>query len=146
MCNWIYQNKVIENISQLPEGTHAFIYKVTRNSDGKFYVGKKNMYFERSKPLTKKELEEHVGKGKKPKKKKVITESDWKSYYGSEPTLKLDVKNMGESAFSREILHICTHKKQATYQELRYQILNGCLESDNCYNSQILGKIWRKDI
>lgn len=146
MSNWKYNNNEIVDINQFPEKSYAFVYKITRISDGKFYIGKKNLYFERSKLLTKKELEEHTGKGKKPKKKKVITESDWKKYFGSEPTLKEDVKSLGPEAFTREILHVCTHKKQTTYQELRYQILNGCLESQNCYNSQLLGKIWRKDI
>jgi len=146
MSNWFYQNKEITDLSQLPEDAFAFVYRITRKADGKFYVGKKNLRFERSKLLTKKELLEYEGKGKKPKKKKVVTESDWKSYYGSEPNLKKDVADLGEDAFDREILHICTHKKQATYQELRYQILSGCLESNNCYNSQLLGKIWRKDI
>ncbi len=145
MSNWFYKNKEILSIEDLPEDSFSFVYKITRKSDGKFYIGKKNLRFERSKLLTKKELLEYTGKGKKPKKKKVITESDWKTYYGSEPNLKKDVSDLGEDMFLREILHICTNKKQTTYQEFRYQILNGCLESDNCYNSQVLGKFWKKD-
>lgn len=143
---WYYKEGVITDISQFPENTYGFIYKITSVEDGKFYVGRKNLHSERSKPLTKKELLEHTGKGKKPTKKKVISESDWADYYGSNSNLKKDVKEKGKDNFKREILHLCTHKKQMTYQELRYQILNECLESDNSYVDNIMGKFWRKDI
>jgi hypothetical protein len=143
---WLYQNQVIENIEQFPKETFGFIYRITRISDGKFYIGRKNLYSERTKALTKKELSEHTGKGKKPTKKKVIAESDWDSYFGSEPNLKECVKELGKEAFKREILQLCNHKKQMTYQELRYQIIEGCLESENCWNNNILGKFWKKDI
>lgn len=142
---WLYQNKVIANIEDLPEGTFGFIYKITRLSDGKFYVGRKNLYSERSKPLTKKEISEQTGRGKRPTKKKVVSESDWKRYNSSNPDLKAIVKELGEQAFKHEILHICEHKKQMTYQELRYQVLNGCLESENSWNDNILGKFFKKD-
>jgi hypothetical protein len=143
---WLYKDQVINNIADFPEGTYGFIYKITRITDGKFYVGRKNLYSERNKPLTKKELSEHTGKGKKPSKKKVVSESDWQTYYGSNSNLKVDVKELGKEAFKREILHLCTHKKQMTYQELRHQILEGCLESPTSYVDNILGKFWRKDI
>lgn len=143
---WLFKDQVINSIEDFPESTYGFIYKITRTSDGKFYVGRKNLYSERTKALTKKELSEHTGKGKKPTKKKVVSESDWQTYYGSNATLKADVKATGKEGLVREILHLCTHKKQMTYQELRHQFLNGCLESENCWNDNILGKFWRKDI
>ena len=143
---WIYKGQSITDISQIPENVYGFIYKITRSSDGKFYVGRKNLYSERTKPLTKKELSEQTGKGRKPTKKKVVSESDWQAYYGSNATLKADIKLTGKEDLVREIIHLCTHKKQMTYQELRHQFLNGCLESDNCWNDNILGKFWRKDI
>jgi hypothetical protein len=143
---WFYKKQFITEISDLPENAYGFIYRITKVDDGKFYIGRKNLISERNKPLTKKELSEHTGKGKKPTKKKVVSESDWKTYYGSNAALKADVKELGKEAFVREILHICTHKKQMTYQELRHQLINGCLESTNCYVDNILGKFWRKDI
>lgn len=134
------------SLDDFPKDVIGFTYRITRISDGKFYVGRKNLYSERNKPLTKKELSEHTGKGRKPTKKKVVAESDWQAYFGHEATLKADVKERGKEAFKREIIHLCSHKKQMTYQELRHQILQGCLESDNCWNSNILGKFWKKDI
>jgi len=145
MYNWKHKEREINSIEDFPEGVKSFIYLITRISDGKFYIGKKNLYTERTKSLTKKELLEHTDK-RKSKKKKVVAESDWKTYHGSEITLKEDVKKLGPDAFTREILHFCTNKKQTTYQEVRYQIEYKCLESDNSYNGQILGKFWRKDI
>lgn len=144
--NWEYNGKEMSSLEDFPINTIGFTYRITRIIDGKFYIGRKNLYSERSKPLTKKELSEHTGKGKKPTKKKVVAESDWQAYFGSEATLKADVKERGKEAFKREIIHLCSHKKQMTYQELRHQILQGCLESDNCWNSNILGKFWKKDI
>jgi len=143
---WFYKGQVVRELSQFPEGTYGFIYKITRVEDGKFYVGKKNLLSERTKLLTKKELAELPAKGRKPTKKKVITESNWKDYYGSEPSLKESISELGRYAFKREILHLCSHKKQLTYQEMRHQILEGCLESENCFNGNVLGKFWRKDI
>jgi hypothetical protein len=145
MINWLYQESEIDSIEKFPEGTVAFIYKITRIEDGKFYIGKKSIYSTKTKALTKKELSEQSDK-RLSKKKKVTSESDWKTYYGSDALLKEDVKAKGKEAFKREILLFCTSKKQATYQEVRQQILNNCLESDNCYNGQILGKFWKKDV
>lgn len=143
---WFYKGQVITDISEFPENSYGFIYKIRKIEGGKFYIGRKNLISERNKPLTKKELSEHTGKGKKPTKKRVVSESDWKTYYGSNAALKSDIKELGKEAFVREILYICSHKKQMTYQELRHQIINGCLESTNCYVDNILGKFWRKDI
>ncbi len=70
---WFYKGQVIKEIGEFPENTYGFIYKITRIEDGKFYIGRKNLYSERTKAITKKELAEHTGKGKKPTKKKVIT-------------------------------------------------------------------------
>jgi len=141
---WLYQGSEIKDIEQFPEGVIGFIYKITRVSDGKYYIGKKSLYSERNKPLTKKELADYKAPGKKPKKKKVISESDWKTYHGSHQVLKEEVKKTGGEGFVREILFLCTSKKQLTYQEIRHQILNNW-ESDQCWNDQILGKFWKKD-
>ena len=143
---WLYKEKLIKSIEELPENAHSFIYKITHIQTKKFYIGKKSIYSERNLPLTKKEILEYKGKGRVPKKKKVVKESDWLTYFGSEPSLKEDVKKYGKDQFIKEIIHICYNKKQATYQEIRHQILDGCLESDNCYCSNILGKFFKKDL
>ena len=144
MKSWTYNGVEINDISQFPEGAVGFVYKITNVHTGKFYIGKKILRFKRTKALTKKELTLITDK-RSSKKKTVITESDWKTYYGSEEKLKNDIKLYGTDYLSRVIICICNSTKQMTYQEVKQQILHGCLESDNCYNSQILGKFWKKD-
>ena len=145
---WHYSGSVIDNIEQFPESAFGFIYKITCVDTGKWYIGRKNLYSERNKPLTKKELAEDAllkKPGKKKTKKLVIKESDWLKYYGSEELIKAEVKEKGKAVFHREILHITFSKKATTYQEIRYQILHGALESDNSYNSNISGYYFRSD-
>lgn len=145
MKNWLYNGEEITDISQLGEGAIGFIYKITSViGKQKFYIGKKSLLSTRNIPLGKKALAERTDK-RLSKKKKVVKESDWKTYCGSESTLKEDIINYGDEYFHREILHICDSKKSLTYQEIRYQILNQCLESGNSYNSNIIGKFFRSD-
>ena len=146
MPNWFYENKEVTEEYQFDEKAVGFVYMITNIETGKFYIGRKVFTNTLTKKLTKKEISEQSGPGRKPTKKKVVAESDWQAYFGSEATLKADVKERGKEAFKREIIHLCSHKKQMTYQELRHQILQGCLESDNCFNGNILGKFWKKDI
>lgn len=143
MENWIYNGIEITDKAQLPEGVIGFIYKITGKTSGKYYIGKKSIHSVRKKPLTKKELATLEDK-RSSKKKTVVKESDWKTYMGSEEDLKKDIKSLGEDYFYREILHFCCNKTALTYQEVRYQILFGVLESDNCYNRNILGKFYKK--
>jgi hypothetical protein len=44
--NWSYNENIIEDISQFPENTYGFIYKVTHTPTGKSYIGKKVLYFQ----------------------------------------------------------------------------------------------------
>ena len=145
MKTWIYKDIPISDISQFPPETYGFIYKIINDTTGWFYVGRKVLFFERKIALGKKELAALEDK-RSSKKKIVIKESDWKTYMGTQENLAKDVKLYGEDNFSRIILDICKTKKSMTYQELRWQILEGCLESDKCYCDNILGKFYRRDL
>jgi hypothetical protein len=146
---WLYRGSSITALDQLPEGACGFVYVVIHKATGKFYIGKKNLYSERTKKLTKKELEEQAElkkPGRKKTSKKVIAESDWMNYYGSEPTLKEEVETLGKDKFKRSILQLCYTKKQLTYYEQYFQFRLNVLEDDNCYNSNIAGTFFRKDL
>jgi len=148
---WHYSGSIVDHIDQFPEGAIGFVYKITSldSPDGKFYIGKKNIHSTRNIKLGKKELEAQAAlkkPGKKLSKKKVVKESDWKTYYSSEPVLKEEVKSLGPSLFKREILEIAFSKKQLTYFEIKYQILHRVLESDNSYNNNISGHFFKKDL
>ena len=72
--NWIYKKQEIENISQFPNNTYGFIYKITHTPSGKSYIGKKVLYHNKKVKLGKKELALHEGVGRKPSSK-IVTPS-----------------------------------------------------------------------
>ena len=150
---WIHKGQIILSIGDMPENTYGFIYEVTHTPTGKKYLGKKVLYFERNKKLGIRALEalrkERKAKGiggRVPAKKKVITESDWESYYGSQKEILDLVKKEKQEDFKREILQFVPDKKQLTYYECKYLFINEVLETRNNYiNDNILGKFYRKD-
>lgn len=150
---WTYNGQIITEINDMPEGTYGFIYKVIHTPSQKKYIGKKVLYFERNKRLGKRALEalreERAKKGIKgrvPLKQKVITESDWKDYYGSHLEIKRLLEKDGPMAFQKQILSYVKSKKELTYYECKELFINEVLERDNQYiNDNILGKFFRKD-
>ena len=150
---WIHKGKEIKELSDFPEDAYGFIYKVTHIPTGKKYLGKKVLFFERNVPLSKKQLEElkqerrqEGKKGKTPSKQKVVKESDWKTYYGSQKEIRELVKQSNSSDIIREILHIVSSKKLLTYFETKYLFIEGVIENQNEFiNDNILGKFFRKD-
>jgi hypothetical protein len=144
--NWLYNNEIIENISQFPPSTYGFIYKVTHTPTGKSYIGKKVLYFNKKVKLGKKELALQSGPGRKPTSKLTIKESDWKTYYESEDFIKNKIKENKQNEFTREILQLVSNKKLLTYFECKYQFIHGVIENpEKWINSNILGKFYSKD-
>lgn len=150
---WLYNNKNIESMEDMPEEAYGFIYEILHIPSGKRYLGKKVLYFRRNKKIGKRELEkiklerkEKGIKGRAPAKKEVITESDWKTYYGSHEKIKELVKRGKPEDFKREILQFVFSKKLLTYYENKWLFLKGVLEGDTDYiNDNIEGRYFRKD-
>lgn len=109
----------------------GFVYLITNLQNNRKYIGKKLLKFKKTKTI-------------KGKKKKLLVESDWKTYWGSNDELKNDVKTLGEINFTREVLKFCKTKGELSYFELKEQIIMGVLESDEYYNSWIMARV-RKD-
>jgi uncharacterized protein YlzI (FlbEa/FlbD family) len=146
MSNWLYNNKRIESIEDFPENTFGFIYITTHIPTGKKYLGKKSLYHNIKKKLTKKELaEQPVTRGRKLTTQIIQKESDWKTYYGSEEFIKQKIKDKKQEEFTREIIHFVPNKKLLTYFECKYQFQLGVLESNEWLNTNILGKFFTKD-
>ena len=146
MNNWLYKQKVINSIEDMPTDTFGFIYVVTHVPTGKSYIGKKSLYHNVKKALTKKELAEQTGPGRKPTKKVVQKESDWKTYYGSAKPILEFIKDGKQEDFTREILELVPNKKLLTYYERNYLFQAGVLEHPEKYfNDNILGKFFSKD-
>lgn len=130
-----------------PEDNFGFVYKITNLTDGKFYIGKKVFWNNKKHKLTKKQLAEQTGPGRKPTFEVIKTESDWKTYWGSNKQLLADIKILGEDHFECLILQVCKTKKQLTYYEMHYQCKFECLVSPlMSYNDNILGKFFTKDL
>lgn len=150
---WYYQDEIIDILDKFPKNTFGFVYKITNICEtsprfGYFYIGKKQLWSERNVKLSNKELAiiaEEKRPGKKPSKKKVIKESDWLKYYGSEPEIKKDIQEMGKDNFKREIICFAFSKKQLTYLEIKNQMIFEVLEKKNTYNSNIEGRYFKKD-
>ena len=126
-------------------GHYGFVYIITNLETNKFYIGKKAFIHNKKKKLTKKEIAEHTGAGRKPTTRVDKVDSGWKSYYGSSKELLADVKLLGEDKFERVIIHFAKNKKQLTFLELQEQIIHNVLFTDNSYNDNIAGKYFRKD-
>jgi hypothetical protein len=135
----------MESLEDFPENCIGFIYLIKNLVNSKIYIGRKSLYSNTNKKLTKKEISEQTGPGRKPTKKLVTKESNWKVYMGSSKELLADVKEFGEDSFSREILQLCFSKKQMTFYEINHQMKYDVLEVDS-YNDNILGKFYRKDL
>jgi hypothetical protein len=150
MREWLYVSEKdntcsIKSLEDFPENCVGFIYLIKNQTTGKIYIGKKSLYSNTNKKLTKKEIAEQTGPGRKPTKKLVTKESNWKVYMGSSKELLADIKETSEDIYERNILHFCFSKKQLTYYEINYQMKYNVLEVDS-YNDNILGKFYRKDL
>ena len=143
---WLYKNKEVLSLEDLPQDTYGFIYISIHQPTGKSYIGKKSLFHNVRKKLTKKQLVEQTGRGRKPTTEIIQKESDWKTYYGSaKPILDL-IKEGKQEEFTREILQLVTNKKLLTYYECKYLFMLGVIEKqDGYFNDNILGKFFRKD-
>jgi len=143
---WLYKDKEINQLSDMPEPQpFGFIYEVTHLPTGRKYLGKKQLISVQNKPLGKKELAALTDK-RASKKKQVIKESDWKTYYGSNPEIKSLIKEGKQSEFKREILMFVQTKKLLTYYENKFLFINEVIEPHTNYiNDNIEGRYFKKD-
>lgn len=105
----------------------GFVYHIENKETGKFYIGqKKILKVEKRPPL----------KGKV-RKRKIVKQSDWKTYCGSSNELKNDVLKFGEDKFTFKIIRFCDSKWECSYWELYYQMHNHVLFREDSYNGII---------
>jgi len=145
--DWYYKGEAMTSVEDFPPLTFGFVYRVTHEPSGKIYIGKKVLQFTRKAKLTKRDLALYEGeKGRKPSFKRVVKESDWKTYYGSHKEILALIKDGKQEDFKREILTCVPTKKLLTYEETKalfiYEVL---IKPDEYFNDNILGKFFRKD-
>jgi hypothetical protein len=145
--NWTYKNENINGITDFPDRTFGFIYRIVHIPSDKAYIGKKVLFHNRKVKLTKKELKEYEGVvGRRPSFRIAVKESDWKNYWGSNKYLKELMKEEPIENFERQILACAPTKKLLTYYEVKYQMVYQVLEKpEEFFNDNILGKFYTKD-
>ena len=128
---WLYNDEPFDQ----PQPEHyGFVYIIQNTQTGKSYIGKKLFWHKKTKIL-------------KGKKKRYLAESDWKSYYGSSIELQKDVKEAGEQAFQRKILHLCKSKSECSYYEGMEQFQRAVLfKPELYYNDWIIVRVHRKHV
>lgn len=123
---WIYNNEPIEE--NIPDNAIGFVYEITNLSSGRRYIGKKSLFFSKTRRI----------KGKKKKEK---VESDWREYYSSSVELNEDVKNLGVKNFKREILRFCSSKGEMSYYESKFILGTDAIIKDTYYNGWLSCRI-----
>lgn len=126
---WIYNDD--EFTSKDIGDYKAFVYQITNLTNNRKYIGKKRFISRRTLPPLK----------GKTRKRKIVKESDWKTYWGSNEELQEDVKKLGEANFKREILRLCCTLSESSYYEAKEQFENDVLLSEHFYNSWIDVKV-----
>ncbi len=128
MNSWLYKGIEFippENFSS--DDYYGFVYMITNRATGRKYIGKKFFWSKKTLPITK----------TRKRRKRLLVESDWKEYYGSNVHLKEEVQKMGADCFHREILHLCKTKGECAYMETKEQFDRDVLLTDDYYNGII---------
>jgi len=126
---WLYNGKVFE--SEDINDYFGFCYLLTDLKNGKQYIGRKYFYSIRK---------------KKGIRKRVRSESDWKSYYSSSKKIQLLVQESGPNRFKREILSLYKKKGQVNYNETKLLFQHNVLEAKDengeklYYNDNIMNR------
>ena len=111
----------------IPENAFGFIYEIVNTTNGKKYIGKKQMT---------RRIKRNPLKGKTRKRIDHI-ESDWKTYTGSSDSLNNDISTLGIEKFNFNILKFCYSKFELSYFEAKIQFARDVLLSENYYNGII---------
>lgn len=127
---------------------YGYVYMTINLESGRQYIGKKIFKNTINKKLGKKELATlPTQRGRAPSKKKIITESNWKTYYGSADEVKEWAKTTHPDKLQRVVLRLCKSSKELTYYETKYLFEYDVLADDKTWvNSNILGKFFPKDL
>ena len=117
---WLYDGKVFE--SEDIKDYFGFCYILTDLENGMKYIGRK--YF-------------HSVRKKKGIRKRVRSESDWKTYYSSSKKIQQMVQESGPNRFKREILSLYKKKGQVNYNETKLLFQHNVLEAVDEYGKKL---------
>lgn len=133
---WHYKGEIYEPTEDELKQWIGFVYIITNKNDGMKYVGKKTFWSKKTLPPLK----------GKTRKRRSLTQSNWKEYYGSSDLVNQLLLEHGGDIFYREILHFCTNKGEMGYKEAKEQFDRGVLLDDSYYNGIINCRVHRNHI
>ena len=128
---WLYYGEPV--IEDSLSDFIGFVYIITNLDSGRQYIGKKLLKFRRTKTV-------------KGKRKKILVDSDWRTYWGSNKVLIEEVQSLGPDKYKREIVRLCKSKGELNYFEAKHQFTMGALESDAYYNESIMVRVHRSHL
>ena len=136
----------VNSVEDMPQGTFGFIYCLIYE-DGSRYIGKKNLYSEKTLPALKSgELRPNssrVGRNKGGKRiyfDVVRKESNWKKYRGSsKDTQDLQLRE-------KYLLCYAGSKRELTYLEVKMLFVYEVLEDDTYLNKNIINRWFKGNI
>lgn len=123
------------DLTELINDYYGFTYRISNNITGKMYIGRKYFW----------------SKTKDKKGKRVMKESDWKSYWGSCPDLHIDIAKLGIENFSREIIGCYATIGQVNAAEIeeqfKHNVLYELFENGEraFYNNNIMSRYFVRD-
>jgi len=148
---WTYQGRIVNELSDMPEGTYGFIYKITNGHTNEYYIGKKQVISIRKRNFGKRETAALTDKRMK-RYEMVTKEAKWERYRSSNVTVSSWFDKTGNPSSAEndrlelKILKFCKSKKALTYYELQEQFSHNVLADTHSLNDNLLGKFFRKDL
>tara|TARA_R110002167_G_scaffold1398_4_gene6438 strand:- start:16200 stop:16634 length:435 start_codon:yes stop_codon:yes gene_type:complete len=137
VSDWLYKGeKFVTPEDFTSDDWMGFVYIITNNVSNRKYVGKKLFFFKKTLPVTK----------KRKRRKRVLYESDWEKYWGSNKHLMEEVETANKDEYTREILHLCKTRGELSYMELVEQVERKVLLSDDFYNGIIQIRIGSRSL
>ena len=130
---WYYKGEKFQLENYPNDSLVGFVYEITEKDTNKKYIGKKLFWSSRKKKL-------------KGKTRRVVLESNWKDYYGSNRKIQELVEEKGFKNYHREILKLCKSKGECSYWESKLQFDNHVLLRDDYFNEIIHCRINSKHL
>ena len=125
---WKYEGRTFEPPKDFSsDDYYGFVYCITNRATNQKYIGKKFFWSRKTLPKTK----------TRKRRVRMLVESDWRVYMGSNRLLKEEIEVAGTDPYHREILHLCKTKGECSYLEAKEQFDREVLLSDDYYNGII---------
>lgn len=123
-AKWLYKDKEIFTV---PKEAIGFVYAIEILGTNLYYYGKKNLF-------------STSGRGKK----KVVKESNWRTYESSSKEVKQLIKDGAE--IRKEILMFCYSKAELSLEETKAIICSGALRDPDSLNRWVTLKVWEHQL